>query len=117
VLLGGKIEIELEEMLTPEEADYIRESSINCIDVPNMQVNLERKFSGRSFHFKLLHRMRTRVLDNEYGTDGMQLKPLFEKGQIICQDGRVFEIIPSDDFRIESIRCQTRLVRECATIF
>ena len=71
-------------------------------EIPLLSVGLERVFSTRSFGKPLLSRIKKKVLDERYGSDQNQLHALFLSGEEIWRHGGIFEVVPSDEYGIES---------------
>ena len=117
VFMDGKFRVVYESFLTPEEACFIKAQSLGRIFPPQMSVNLEEKFPGRSFSPRLLDRLRNKHIVAKYGPDGHNLTDLFEKGEIIKQLGGVFVVSPDADFSIKAIHCQTKLMGDYADVY
>ena len=84
--LQGKRLVKLEGDLTHAEEAYIQEKCLCKMDIPNMQINLERNFPGRCFSAAMLYRIRKKVLDAQYGADRNQLYLLIDYGEAIRKD-------------------------------
>ena len=115
--LNGRQMVKYEGDLTPEENADIMEKCLCKMDVPNMQINLERNFPGRCFYAPMLHRIKKNHIDAQYGVDRTQLHVLIEHGEAIQRDGGIFVIDPSDDFSIDAMHCQTKLMRKYAFLY
>lgn len=114
----GRTEVVCEQDLSSEEERFIKDQSLSRIGIPQMQVNLEREFSFRSFDYELLRRVRDKVLDERFGSDRTQLHALVKKGDAVRRHGGIFAIDPSpEDFGIDAIHFQPRLFRAYATIY
>ncbi len=62
--------------------------------------------------------MQDKFVKEKYGNDLHNLHDLFMKGDKIWSLGGLFIIVPSqNDFCIETIHCQTKLMGECANIY
>lgn len=118
LVIGDKEEIALAQFLTPDEEAYIKEQCLSRVNVPNMQINLERTFTGRAFSPRLLYNLRKKHLDAKYGKDRMELNEVFVKGDLIRQNGGIFVAVPSpEDFGLDAMHCQTRLMGEYADVY
>ena len=117
-VIDGRAIVNLESSLHPEEFNSIKEQSRCRVHIPQMRVNLEESFPGRSFSRNMLHRMRLRFINEKYGADGHNLRDLFMKGdRIRCLGGKFLVVPSSSDFSIETIHCQTKLMAEYATVY
>jgi hypothetical protein len=117
VHLDGRQLVKFEGDLTDAEDSYIRDKSLCKMDIPQMQVHLEKNFPGRCFQSQMLHRIKKKVLDKTYGADRTQVNELISYGEKIKKDGGHFSIDPSPDFTVEAMHWQTKLMREYALLY
>ncbi len=117
-VVDGRVIVNMEYSLTPDEFHSIKDQSCCCVNVPQMRVNLEEYFPDRSLTSPMVYRMRDKFLKEKYGPNGHNLQDLFMKGERIQSLGGSFFVVPSStDFSIETIYCQTKLMGEYARIY
>ena len=117
VTLDGCHEVNYEKDLTPSEYQFIKEHSLMRIQIPMLMVNLEREFAHRSFDAKMVCRIKDKTLNERYGSDRKQLHELFIQGSDVRRLGGIFEIVPSQEFGIESLHFQTAMMRRYAIVY
>jgi hypothetical protein len=117
-IVDGRSIVSLENMLTPEGFQSIKDQSLSCVQVPQIHVNREENFPDCSFTSSMLYQMRERFLKDKYGANGHNLPYLFMKGdRVWCLDGSFLVVASSTDFSIDTIHCQTQLMVEYARMY
>lgn len=107
MIVGGEEFIRLERDLTDGEACTIELFSQCHMSVPEMETNLISIFPERRFEKALLHRIKTRTLDESLGNERHNLPNLANTAEDVVQKGGVFAIVPDpESCGVDSIHVQ-----------
>ena len=117
MVVEGTTYVNLERDLTPQEDMAIMHCSIARMSIPQISTLLCQLNPGRAYTSQLLHRLKKNHLDARLGEGRHGLDALFDKCRIIRQEGGVFEITPGEDFGIESMHVQSKIMKDLAFVY